>query len=124
MYKAATVLKEQFCAERSTAPSTTPQKVKGEPNPPALPSKREAPFDAEAFAAKLSFTDEVEALGLDEDQAKLLGVGVYRNRLYSALRYPSGAVAGFQYVEGGTIVLPKTLLPDAAPNVVTFKKRA
>ena len=65
-----------------------------------------------------------EALGLTEEQAKALGIGVHRGRVYCAMRYGSGTVAGFLHVPGGKIILPKNLLPDVAPNVVRFPKRA
>lgn len=80
-------------------------------------------FDPEAFGAKLQYTPEVEALGISEDDAAQLGIGFHRGKLYTALRYPSGTVAGFQSVDAnGNVVLPKTLLPDSAKNVISLRR--
>ena len=38
------------------------------------------------------------------------------------MRYGGGTIAGFLHVAGGKIVLPKNLLPDAAPNVVQTRR--
>jgi hypothetical protein len=122
MYRAAKELQERFGRNRRTAPATTPQKEKGGTNLPVQSSKE--PFNPAAFADKLEYTAEVEALGITEEQAKVLGLGVHRGRVYCAMRYGSGTVAGFLHVAGGKIVLPKSLLPDVAPNVLRFAKRA
>jgi hypothetical protein len=122
MYRAAKELQEHFGGTRRTPPATTPQKEKGGTNLPINPSKEQ--FDPAAFADKLEYTADVEALGLTEEQAKALGIGVHRGRVYCAMRYGSGTVAGFLHVAGGKIVLPKNLLPDVDPKIVRFPKRA
>ena len=104
MYRAAKELQEHFGGTRRTAPATTPQKEKGGTNLPINPSKE--PFDPDTFADKLEYAAEVEAFGITEEQAKALGLGVHRGKVYCALRYASGTVAGFLHVAGGKIVLP------------------
>jgi len=70
------------------------------------------------------YTENVEALGITEEQAKALGIGENRGHVYCAMRYESGAIAGFLHLAAGKLVLPKNLLPDQVPNVVPFQKRA
>jgi hypothetical protein len=121
MYRAAKELSEHFSAPASagrTAPSTAPQAGRAETT---APKKKETVFDAVAFAAKLSFTDEVAALGILEADATRLGVGFYRGRVYFPMRHPDGTVAGFIGFADGELKLPKTWLPS---NVVPFQKRA
>jgi hypothetical protein len=79
---------------------------------------------AKAFAEKLEFTAEVEALGITEEQAKALGIGVHRAHVYCAMRYENSVTAGFLHIAAGKLILPKNLLPDQARDVVTFPKRA
>lgn len=86
--------------------------------------KKEVPFDPTSFAEKLGYSDDVKSLGISEDEAKALAVGQHRGKVYAAMRYESGAVAGFLCVQDGKLKLPKNLLPDATPNVVKFPKRA
>lgn len=81
-----------------------------------------AQFDPAAFAEKLEYTEEVSATGLSEEDAKALGVGFYRGKLYQALRYEDGSCAGYSAISG-EIKLPAKLLPKA-DNVVHFKARA
>jgi hypothetical protein len=100
---------------RATVP---PKKEKAGANSPA--------FDPDAYLAKLSYSDEVKELGISEDDAKILGIGtsstgLHRGRIAIALRWPSGEIAGFASVEGGTVKLPKTLIP---PKVVHLKRSA
>lgn len=100
------------------------RKVHNAPQPTAERKEvNKEPFDPVAFQSKLEYTPEIEALGISEEDAKALCVGVNRGRTYIAMRYASGTVAGFAHVAGGKFILPKNLLPDAAPNVVRFQKR-
>jgi hypothetical protein len=69
-------------------------------------------MDPTAFAEKLEHTAEVEALGITEEQAKALPIGIHRGRVCSAMCYKRGTVAGFLHVAAGKIVLPKNLLPN------------
>jgi DNA primase len=84
-------------------------------------AKPPAQFDPKAFAEKLEYSPEVEALGISEEDAQALGIGFYRGKLYQALRYDTGDIAGFAAVEGAK--LPSKLLPQVH-NVVAFQKRA
>jgi hypothetical protein len=52
-------------------------------------------FAARAEAEKLEFKADVEALGLSEEQAKALGIGVHRPHVYCAMRYESGVTEAF-----------------------------
>jgi hypothetical protein len=131
-YRAAKELSEHFQTAKAAGSPTAPQKpaVRSQPNAPskAKPAapKKETVFDAAAFAAKLSFTPEVAALGYTEDFAAAFSIGFYKGCVYTPVRYPSGSIAGFEGYDPktGKIKLPKTWLPDAAPNVVPFQKRA
>jgi hypothetical protein len=100
------------CEDRATVP------------PAQKPSKGgdNRPFDPEAFAAKLEYSSEVQALGISEADAEALGIGWYRGKLYQALRYEDGSVAGYSAISG-EIKLPSKLLPQVH-NVVAFPKRA
>ena len=85
MYRAAKELSEHFSAPAAagrTAPSTAPQKPDGRKQP-ASASKE---FDPAAFASKLTYTDEVSALGITEEDATRLGIGFTRGKVYIALR--------------------------------------
>lgn len=96
-----------------TPPAREKAKTKGGDN---------RPFDPLAFAEKLEFTPEVEALGLTEEQAQAFGIGVYRGKLYLAVRYPNGDISGYATVDGAK--LPTKLLPQSEVKVLRFEKRA
>jgi DNA primase len=100
-------------------PHSAPSPAKKAPQKAA--SKPPTPFDPAAFAEKLEYSSEVEALGISEDDAKALGLGHYRGKTYIAMRYDTGDIAGFAAVEGAK--LPSKLLPQVH-NVVAFPKRA
>jgi DNA primase len=87
------------------------------------PKEKSAPFDPVKFEASLAYTDEVAALGITEEQAEAFGIGCKRGKVYVPVRWPSGSIAGWQFVEDGVVHFPKTFLPDTA-NVVAFPKRA
>jgi DNA primase len=111
MYKAAKELHAHFSAARGTAP----QKEKGRANVPA-------PFDPAKFAAKLEYTEEVEALGIAEADAKALGIGCQRGRVYFPIRNDDGSVAGFiGFKDGEKPYVPETWLHG---NVVPLRKKA
>lgn len=97
-----------------------PPRPRGGGQPPPQPTRE--PFDPEAFWAKTAYTAEVAALGITEDQADALGIGFYRGKLYQALRYANGQVAGFSAFANGELKLPANLLPMS--NVVPLQKRA
>lgn len=82
------------------------------------------PFNPDDYLAKLVYNDDVAALGINEDDAQALGIGMattglHRGRLAIALRWPTGEIAGFGSVEGGTIKLPSKLIQ---PKVVSLKR--
>jgi hypothetical protein len=77
-------------------------------------------FDPSIFAQKLQYTAEVEALGVSEDDATALGIGFYRGKLYQALRYSNGDVAGYSALANGELKLPASLVPMT--NVVALKR--
>lgn len=88
--------------------ATVPQKQKAGDNQPKS-------FDPAAFASKLTYLAE---LGITEDEAKTLGVGEHRGKLYIALRDEYGHTAGF--VSAENLKFPKTLLVN--PSVVKLKR--
>lgn len=90
--------------------ATAPQQSEGA-------SQRPSPvFDPAAFAEKLDYT----GLTITEDEARALGIGNYRGKLYQALRYDNGQVAGFSTLTG-ELKLPSKLLPQTS-NVVQLKR--
>jgi hypothetical protein len=116
--------------KNSTSDSTVSTVSKGRATvPPAeksegrsQPASSRAEFDPQAFASKLEYTHEVAALGIIESDAELLGIGMYRGKVYIAMRYDNGDIAGFAAVEAAK--LPSKLLPYVAGNVVVLKQRA
>jgi hypothetical protein len=122
MPEAAKYLIENFGGEDSTVKNSTVSKPRAKPESERgkrteKPSPRS--FDPEAFGAKLQYTPEVEALGISEEDAAQLGIGFHRGKLYYALRYPNGEVAGYGH---GDLSLPKQLVPMT--NVAPFRKKA
>lgn len=106
----ARVKEQVHRSEEATPPQA--EKVAGKP-----PTH----FDATAFAAKLEYSEAVQALGLSEQDAQALGIGVHRGKLYLAMRYSNGDISGFAAVEGAK--LPAKLLPNTS-NVVQLKRPA
>jgi DNA primase len=101
--------------------ATAPQKPQGrtEKSQPAR-----APFDPNEYLSKLTYSEEIEALGISEADAQALGIGfvttgLHRGRIAIALRWQSGEIAGFGSVEGGTIKLPSKFIP---PKVHVLKR--
>lgn len=129
MYKAAKELLELFgtAAAARTVQATAPQKPEGRSQP--APTKPEG-FDPAAITAKLTYTDEVAALGISEKDAAMLGIGFHagagflRGRVAFAIRNETGAIVGFiGYQEGGK---PSLKIPNRwmSPKVVPFARRA
>lgn len=115
MWPAAKALNDHFNSPTGeTISPTTPRRKSGGDQPPT--------FDPAAFAANLSYTDEVAALGIEEEDATRLGIGFHskRKRVYFALRNPDGSVSGFVSFEGA-VKLPPTWLKS---NVVLLRKKA
>lgn len=125
MYKAALVLQEQFqTAQAAGMTATTPPRreartAKSQPGP----TKPERAFDPDAFAAKLAYSPEVEALGISSADAERLGIGWHAQRkaVYFPVRNPDGSLSGFIASKEGQLVLPPKWIASA---VVPFKKRA
>lgn len=83
-------------------------------------------FDPEEYASKLSYSDEVKALGISEDDAQKLGIGyatkgLMRGRVCFTIRNSDGSVAGFAGYNEEGLKLPSKWL---SPKVLEFKKRA
>ena len=80
-------------------------------------------FDPVAFASKLAFTNEVEALGLTEADATRLGIGWHPK--YKAVYLPqkddTGFVCGFIAFKDGELKMPPKWLEQ---NKVVKLKRA
>lgn len=133
MYASAKYLQEQFATPtgaQPTAPATSPQKPGGRSNPsppastaaPSAPKKGPGEFDPDAFAAKLAYGPEVEAIGLSEEDAARLGIGSYRNKVWLPMRDLSGQVLGFiGYAEGEPLKMPPKWLPS---KIVQLKRPA
>jgi hypothetical protein len=88
--------------------STVPRKPEGRKQPASPPKK----FDPVAFAAKLVFSDEVEALGLTEEDATKLGIGWHpqRKTIYFPQKDDTGFVCGFiGFANGELKMLPRWL---------------
>lgn len=111
-----TVNSNTVCKERATSP---PAQQKASEKAVSKPPTQ---FDPAAFAQKLEYSDEVQALGIPKADAQALGIGFYRGKLYQALRYDDGSIAGFSAITG-ELKLPSKLLPPTG-NVVPFQKRA
>lgn len=121
-YAAARALQEHFLGAR-TAPPTPPQKTEVRKQPP--PPKSEA-FDPEAFAQKLTYTEQVEELGIREADAERLSIGyctkgLMKGRVCFPVRNADGTIAGFVGFGDGTLKLPQKW---QSPTVVPFKQRA
>jgi DNA primase len=96
------------------------EEAHGSPSRQKTEAKKETVFDPAAFASKLSFTDEVSALGLTEEEATRLGIGTTRGKLYLALRDEFGFTAGFVAFADGALKMPPKFLPN--PSVVKLKR--
>lgn len=119
-YPAAKELAEQFAMPSGTQEvRTAPQKPQGrtEKSQPA----RAPEFDPAKFAAKLIYSEEVEALGITEAEAASVALGYHpqRKQLYFALRDEFGFTTGYVAVKG-ELKMPPKLLQN--PNVVKLKR--
>jgi DNA primase len=96
------------------APGPTRRVEKQEKSAPA--------FDPAAFAAKLTFTDEVAALGLTEETATKLGVGWHpqRKAIYFPQKDDTGFVCGFIGFANGELKMPPRWLEQS--KVVKLKR--
>ena len=72
-----------------------------------------------AFAAKLSFTDEVAELGISEEDATRLQIGFTRGRVYFPIRNEDGSISGFVGYADGQLKMPPQWIQT---NVVKLKR--
>jgi len=88
--------------------------------------KTAPPFDPAAFGAKLTYSDEVAALGYTEEDAERFSIGFYKGNVYRPLRYPNGTISHFEGYDPKTgkikVPDPKRWLPDVPSNVVKLKR--
>lgn len=115
MYAAAKKVQEMFGIANASRSPTQPQK----PQARTEKSQPAAAFDPLKFAAKLSFSEEVAALGLSEADANRLGVGWHpqRKRVYWPIRNPDGSISGFITADG--VKLPPAWI---GTNVVQLRR--
>src|SRR5207247_907332 len=105
MYKAAKDLQEHFGTP--TAERTAPQKSESKPAP-----KKEREFDTAAFVQRLTYSNEVKALGIREEDAAALGIGFHsaagmmRGKVRFPIRNEDGSIAGFIGFGDGTLKMP------------------
>jgi hypothetical protein len=118
MYRAAKEIAQHFGANAPTVQGTHPTSPEARPAQVAQP----APFDPQAFAAKLAYSPEIEAMGLSEENATKLSIGFYRKKIYLAVRNDDGSIAGFAEFSEGNLRLPDKWLKPT--NVVPIKKVA
>jgi hypothetical protein len=81
--------------------------------------KVDRPFDPQAFASKLTFTDEVAALGISEEDATRPQIGFTRGKVYFPIRNEDGSIAGFVGYVDGQIKMPPAWIRT---NVVKLKR--
>jgi len=91
-----------------------------------VPTKPEggktAPFDPDAFAKKLTYSDDLATLGVSEEDASRIGLGYHPQRKmhYIAARNPDGSYSGFIGFDlKGAKMPPKWLAPS---NVVKLRR--
>ena len=127
--------REQVTMLARSAP-TLPNRPGVAPSPPAStapPARAAHPrgeqavaFDPDAYAAKLTFTDEVAALGLSEEDAARLQIGFastgfHRGAVAIPLRDEHGQILGFMGWNGQALKFPTRLLPT---KVVPMRKQS
>lgn len=105
--------------DRATAPQS-PERRTGQ-NPQPAPN-----FDPEKFAARLVYSDEVAALGIEEAIASDLGIGWHpqRKKVYFCIRHEDGSKSGFIGCDANQkLTLPPQWLPSSR-KVVPLKRPA
>ena len=104
---------------------TLPSTVSAQPQRPQPQPQQTEPskgFDPDEFGAKLAYGEQVEALGLSEEAAKLHRVGIHRAKLYIPVCPPDVTPVGFVEFDGAKLKLPdKWLRPS---KVVKLKRPA
>ncbi len=114
MYQAAKDLAGQF---PNGQPATAPQEPERRKQP--APNQKPEAFDPETFASKLTYSDEVAALGITEEDAERLSIGFctkgyLRGRVCFPVRHANGQIAGFVGVQGTDVKVPKTWIEPGA----------
>lgn len=125
-YAAAKALEQQFGSTANAAAPTAPTRPEGRTAKAQPAPKPDAVFDPEVFASKLTYTDEVEQLGLTEADATRLGIGyctkgLMRGRVAFPIRDTFGNILGFAGYNSDGLKLPDKWLD---PKVVPLKRKA
>jgi len=89
------------------------------PSPQQKRAEVKKGFDPAAFAARLSFTDEVAELGITEEDTTRLQIGFTRGRVYFPIRNEDGSVAGFVGYADGQLKMPPQWI---GTNVMKLKR--
>jgi DNA primase len=120
-YDAAVAITAHFRLTNSPAPEVKPNQRQVNSKTTSEPQARD--FDPDAFAAKLQYTPEVEALGLSQEDADRIGVGWHpqRKAIYLGFRNPDGSWSGWMKFSEGELVMPPSWI---STNVVPMKRRA
>lgn len=119
--KAAEEIAAQMGNGTTSQPSST---VNRSTSSPFITDRTPAPqppvFDPEKFRQRLTWHDEMAKMGLTPEIAESLQCGYHpqRKRIYFALRYPNGEIAGFIDDHGKTP--PQWIAPST--NVVRLKR--
>jgi len=98
-----------------TADATAPQK-----NAPG--TNQGKPFDPDAFARRLKYTDEVAKLGFSEEDAERFTIGFCQGRVYIPVRHPNGDIAGFVGWNEEGLKVPKQWLSAKEAKLLQFKR--
>jgi hypothetical protein len=106
------------CKERATVPPEQRRE-------PTRPPKKDTAFDADAFAAKLKYTQEIGDLGFSQEDAERFDIGFYKGLVYFPVRHQTGSIAGFigRDPETGELKLPPRWLEPKPTNVVALPRR-
>lgn len=104
----------QALARERTAPQKPSEAGKAKSEP------RSHTFDPQEFAQKLTYSPEVEALGLTEADAKKHRIGMHRGKLYIPICPADVSPITWCELKDGQFKLPSKWLT----NIVPFKKRA
>ena len=96
--------------------ATVPQRTESRKQPAST-------FDPEAFGKRLVYTNEVSALGINEEDAVRLGIGFHpqRKMVYLPIRNVDGSIAGFIGCQPGSqLKMPPQWLHQT--NVVRLRR--
>lgn len=121
-YDAAQAISEHFRLTPTRSPAPEVKANQRQVNPKSALEPQPRDFDPDAFAAKLQYTPEVEALGLSQADAERIGVGWHpqRKAIYLGFRNPDGSWSGWMKFSEGELVMPPSWI---ATSVVPFRRR-